>query len=53
MGRRTASATAASLFMIVALVAAEEHLLVPTVICGATAIGFAVTVQRLHRPPDI
>lgn len=53
MGRRTASAIAASLFMIVALVAAEKHLVVPTVLCGVVAIGFAVRAQRLREPPDI
>jgi len=51
MGRRTISAIAASLFMIVALVAADKHLIVPTVLCGVAAVGFALTAQRL-RPPD-
>jgi hypothetical protein len=36
--------------MIVALVAAGKHLIVPTVLCGVAAVGFALAAQRLSGP---
>ena len=53
MGRRIASAVTASLFMIAAVVAAEEHAIVPTIICGLAAVGLAVMAQRLREPIDM
>ena len=51
MSTRTASAIASSLFMAVALVAATEHLILPTVVCAVVALALGVLVIRQRDRP--